>query len=226
MRLGHLLWWDIRFQVKYGFYFLYAVLTAIYLVILAVLPDSWRDNAAAIVIFSDPAAMGLFFMGAIVLLEKSRRTPCAIAVSPVQGTEYVAAKVVSLSGISLVVAAILAVSAGVEKLPLVLAGTALSSVIFTLLGIVIATRIASLNQFLIATVPMEILCFVPALLHLFKVTPAWLGSYPINACMDMVAGNAPSRLGLAFVAALIGMLFVLARRNVLGLWRSAGGGKA
>lgn len=225
MRSSHLIRWDIRFQIKYGFYFLYAVLTVLYTVILCILPDGWRDSAAAVIIFSDPAAMGLFFMGAIVLLEKSQRIPCALAVSPVKGTEYVMSKVLSLSAVSLLVAAILALVAGVDELPLVLLGTALSSVIFTLLGIVIATKIVSLNQFLIASVPVELVCFVPALLHLFKVTPAWLGAYPINACMDMVAGRTPSVPGMVMVIALIGGLFVLARGNVLALWRYAGGGK-
>ncbi|HCT90783.1 MAG TPA: ABC transporter permease, partial [Lachnospiraceae bacterium] len=46
--------------------------------------------------FSDPAAMGLFFMGAVVLLEKGQHTPCAVAVSPVRAMEYIAAKVASL----------------------------------------------------------------------------------------------------------------------------------
>lgn len=70
MRLRSLFLWDIRFQAKYGFYFLYAVLTVIYLIVLLAVPENWREKTAAILIFSDPASMGLFFMGAIVLLEK------------------------------------------------------------------------------------------------------------------------------------------------------------
>lgn len=70
MRRGSLFLWDIRFQAKYGFYFLYAALTVIYGVVLFAVPEGWREKTAAILIFSDPASMGLFFMGAIVLLEK------------------------------------------------------------------------------------------------------------------------------------------------------------
>ncbi len=70
MRLRSLFLLDMRFQAKYGFYFLYAVLTIIYVIVLLAVPESWRENIAAILIFSDPASMGLFFMGAIVLLEK------------------------------------------------------------------------------------------------------------------------------------------------------------
>ena len=126
-------------------------------------PDNWKEKAAAILIFSDPASMGLFFMGAIVLLEKSQHTTCALAVSPVHATEYVIAKVSSLSAISLVVAAILALAADADNLHIVLLGTFLSSVIFTLFGIIVATKIASLNQFILWTVPIEAVCFVPAI---------------------------------------------------------------
>ncbi len=111
MRLKKLFLLDMRFQAKYGFYFLYAVLTVIYIAVFFSLPENWKEKAAAILIFSDPASMGLFFMGAIVLLEKSQHTTCALAVSPVHATEYVIAKVSSLSAISLVVAAILALAA-------------------------------------------------------------------------------------------------------------------
>ncbi len=225
MRLRSLFLLDMRFQAKYGFYFLYAILTVIYTIILFALPENWREKAAALLIFSDPASMGLFFMGAIVLLEKSQHTPCAFAVSPVRPMEYVIAKVSSLSAISLVVAAILALVAGVNRLHIVLFGTILSSVIFTLLAIIVATKIISLNQFILWTVPVEIVCFVPAILHLFKITPAWLGYYPINVCMEMVSGHPPSAIGLFGVAALMAILLVLSKNSVLRMWSSTGGVK-
>ena len=79
MKLRRLVCGDIHFQWKYGFYFIYFVLTVIYVFGITALPDNWKHNAAAIMIYSDPAAMGLFFMGAIVLLEKSQKVLHAIA---------------------------------------------------------------------------------------------------------------------------------------------------
>ena len=225
MKFGGLLLWDMRFQAKYGFYFLYAVLTILYVILLFTFPETWSEKAAAILIFSDPAAMGLFFMGAIVLLEKSQHTPCAFAVSPVSAAEYVVAKVVSLSIISLAVAAILALSARMANLHFVLLGTVISSIIFTLLGIMVATKITSLNQFILWTVPIEIIGFIPAILHLFGITPSWLSYYPVTICMDMVMGYTPSAIGILIVVALIVILFGVAKRCVLEMWRSAGGMK-
>ncbi len=225
MRLRSLFLLDMRFQAKYGFYFLYAILTVIYTIILFALPENWREKAAAILIFSDPASMGLFFMGAIVLLEKNQHTPCAFAVSPVRPMEYVIAKISSLSAISLVVSAVLALAASVDRLHIVLLGTIISSVIFTLLAIIIATKIISLNQFILWTVPIEIVCFVPAILHLFKITPAWLRYYPVNVCMEMVSGHVPSATGIFIVIALIVILLVFSKNCVLKMWNSMGGVK-
>lgn len=225
MRLKKLFLLDMRFQARYGFYFLYAVLTVIYIIILFALPESWEEKAAAILIFSDPASMGLFFMGAIVLLEKNQHTTCALAVSPVHATEYIIAKVSSLSAISLVVAAILALSTGSDHLHIVLFGTLISSVIFTLLGIIAATKIAGLNQFILWTVPIEAVCFVPAILHLFKITPAWCRYYPVNVCMDMVSGHSSSAIGFLGAMSMTVILFVLSRFCVLKMWDSMGGVK-
>lgn len=217
-RLFHLVLWDSKFQAKYGFYFLYTVLTTIYLVLIFAFPASWKQNTATILIFSDPASMGLFFMGAIVLLEKSQHTPSSIAVSPVTESEYVVAKVISLCLIGEIVACVLALASGAQNLFLVLLGTFLASVIFTLLGIIVATKIASLNQFLVATIPLEIFGFVPPILHLFNVTPKWLKPYPFNVCMDLISGKNFYWSSLIIVLILIFALFVIAKKSVHRMW--------
>ena len=88
MRLKKLFLLDMRFQAKYGFYFLYAVLTVIYIAVLFALLENWKEKAAVILIFSDPASMGLFFMGAIVLLEKSQHTTCACKDREIYGSRH------------------------------------------------------------------------------------------------------------------------------------------
>ncbi|MDO5293689.1 MAG: hypothetical protein Q4F05_13195 [bacterium] len=70
MRLFHLIKGDVKFQYKYGFYFLYIFLIILYIFVLSLLKGRIRENTGLVMIFSDPASMGLFFMGAMVLLEK------------------------------------------------------------------------------------------------------------------------------------------------------------
>lgn len=225
MRFQNLLLWDMKFQGRYGFYLLYGILTAFYIVLLLSLPQSWKENAAALLIYSDPAAMGLFFMGAIILLEKSQRVTSFFAVSPIRVWEYVYSKVLSLSMIALLVAAILAAEVNHKSLPLLLTGTFLSSIVFTLLGIIIATKITSLNQFILATVPVEIIAFLPAILHLFDITPDFFGFYPGNVCMDLIAGRSFSGTGLILTMVLIAILFWVASRCVYKMWQTEGGVK-
>ena len=123
----------------------------------------------------------------------------------------------------MLVAAMLGATEGCSRLTMVLLGTFLSSVLFTLPGLIIASRISSLNQFLLATVPLEMLAFLPAALHLFGGTPALPGFYPANVCMDLIAGRACSAGGLILTAALIGLLYAAACQCVLKQWTGAGG---
>lgn len=225
MRLRKLILWDIKLQVKSGFYFIYAILTVFYFAIMFALPVAWRNTGAAVIIFSDPAIMGMFFMGAIILLEKSQKIPCALAVSPVLVTEYIVSKVISLCTISIIVAAALAIAAGSGNIISILLGTALSAVTFTLAGIIIASKISSLNQFFLLTVPVEIIGFVPAILHLLGISPEYFKNYPANVYIDMVSGNESSWFGFFFTIILIGVLFFFSRRSVIKMWNSVGGTK-
>lgn len=223
MRLKTMILWDVRSQMKYGIYFLYGILTVLYLGILYVMPASWWQPAAVLLILSDPGAMGLFFMGAIVLLEKSQRIPYAFAVSPVLAAEYIAAKAASLCFITLIVAFVLAAAAGMEHLGLVAAGTAFCSVMFTLLGIITAAKIHSLNQFILWTVPVEAVAFAPAVLYLFGMLPKGFQYYPVNLCLDMIAGNWPEPGGILILCLTMGVLFFLSGKSVSAMWKHAGG---
>ena len=225
MRFGHLILWEMKFQARYGFYLLYGFLTVLYTVLLFSFPESWKENAAAILIFSDPAAMGLFFMGAIILLEKSQKVTSFFSVSPLRVLEYICSKTLALNLIALFVAAVLAFSASCKSIPLVLFGTFLSGILFTLLGIIIATKISSLNQFILKTVPVEVITFVPAILHLFGVTPEFMRIYPANVCMDLVSGRDFSVIGLIFTVVLIAVLFFAAYKSVSKMWQGQGGVK-
>jgi len=225
MKMIKLILGDIRFQFKYGFYFIYAVFCALYLFLLFIFPEAWREKAASIMIYSDPAAMGLFFMGAIVLLEKSQRVLNALAVSPVKVSEYITAKIVSLVFISVLVSLVLALAAGLKNIPVVLITTALTSIIFTLLGLIVATKISSLNQYIIATVPLEIICFIPPIIYLFAPTDI-MRWYPLNGSIALISNGSQNLfydIGLLLI--VIVLLFIVAGHTTMRMWKSLGGVK-
>ena len=224
MSLVRLLRWELKFQLRYGFYFLYAVLTLFYIVLMSAFPASWRENTAALLIFTDPAAMGLFFMGALVLLEKSQRVLNALAVSPQRPEEYLLSKLTAFLLISLLVALALNLASGAGHTGQTLLGTGLASLVFSLLGLLIAVNAESLNRFLILTVPIEIVCFTPAVLYLFDACPGALEYFPVCACMALVAGRAQSPLlAVAVLLPVIALLYYFSLRAVRKMWKSVGG---
>jgi ABC-type multidrug transport system ATPase subunit len=51
MRLLHAVLADIRFQIKHGFYLVYAIITAMYLIILSFLPENILSIALPLIVF-------------------------------------------------------------------------------------------------------------------------------------------------------------------------------
>lgn len=214
---------DIYFQFKYGFYFLYIFFTILYLILLILLPQEWRKIAGSIIIYSDPAALGLFFMGAIVLLEKSQRILNALAISPVLVTEYILSKVLSICLISVIVSFILGLSAGLSNIALVLITTALSSMLFTLLGLIIGTKIKSLNQYIIASIPLEIICFLPPIIYLFRPFQI-LNWFVLSKPIVFIYGNyALSFYDVVSLTGILVLLFLYTHRTITNSWRMLGG---
>lgn len=226
MRMKNLLIGDVKFQFKYGFYFVYTIFTIIYVSLIYVLPHSWRAKVATIMVFSDPAAMGLFFMGAIVLLEKSERVLNSIAVSPVVVEEYILSKVISLSLISTIVGLIIALAADINNLILVAFGISIGSAFFTLIGLIIASNIKSLNQFIVATVPVEIICFLPPLFYLFGYKNTFMLIHPGCILVRFISGNSDYLLILTFVLLIwVASVYLIAYKNIQMMFQQTGGAK-
>ena len=165
-------------------------------------------------------------MGAIVLLEKSQKVLNAMVVSPVKVSEYILSKTVALIAISTIIALILGFVSGSNHLLGITVGTALTSAIFTMIGIIAATKISNLNQFLIVIMPIEIVCFVPPIVGLFVKLPYLFRFFPFTACMNLITGKSvllsPDTV---LVIATLMILYMVARHTVEHMWKSLGGVK-
>lgn len=226
MRTKALLIGDVRFQYKYGFYFIYLVFTLIYISLLYALPETWRDQAAVLMIFSDPAAMGLYFMGAIVLFEKSERVLNSIAISPVKPLEYVTAKLISLAIISTIVGWLIGVFGGVVENPLFfLLGVFLGSCLFSAVGLMVAASIGTLNQFIVATIPAELIINVPAIAYLFGWKPGWLILHPGASIIELCQNGPNAWLAAIILAAWVVITAGFARHTVTKSLQALGGVK-
>lgn len=223
MRLFHLVISNIKFQYTYGFYYLYTIFSVVYLFILTLIPNPWKELASTIMIYSDPSALGLFFMGAIILLENSENILHAIAVSPITVKEYIISKVISLGFISCIVALAIAFASKHNNIPLLLITTFLTSSIFTLLGIIISTKTTSLNQYLLFTIPILLITFIPPLIALFY-SSFLLHYFPLSSSVHILSGGTTNLyydIGVLIVTILV--LYKTAIKMTTNMWRKLGG---
>lgn len=228
LRLLAIIKGDIRFQWKYGFYYIYILLVLLYLGILSLLPGEVKEIAGHMMIYSDPAAMGMFFMGAIVLLEKSQRVLNSIAVSPVTPMEYILGKMCSIGMISLLVALVLISAIGVKHILMASWGIVSASFIFTLCGIIVGTKINSLTGYMVATVPFELIGFLPPIARRlgFAEDSVWFLLHPGCAQMQLLEGRR-EYLPVSMISSVVWViiLVMIAKRCVEKMFQSVGGVK-
>lgn len=224
MKTKALLFSDIRFQFRYGFYGVYLVFTLVYIGLLHVLPAAWRQDAALVMIFTDPAAMGLFFMGAIVLYEKNERVLDSIAVSPVRPVDYVLSKLLSISVIAMLTALVIGAAAGVLQAPLrFLVSVFLCSSLFSALGLIAACKIKTLNQFFLVTMPIELLAMLPALLWMFWLPNPLFVLHPGVSTLMLCADTGPTLPALLSLLVWTVLFGFLAVKTVTKMLLSVGG---
>ncbi|CAM3643585.1 ABC transporter permease [Marinicrinis lubricantis] len=140
---------DVRFQWRHGFYAAYVLVCLLYIVLLFQLPERWKESAAVIILFSDPAALGFFFIGGIILLEKSQGIYSPLFITPIRLGSYLWSKALSLGMLSVVAGGSIHVihfPMGYESI-YVFSGLLLSSIFFTLLGTGVAAACHTLNRF-------------------------------------------------------------------------------
>ncbi len=224
MRIRSLIIGDVRFQLKYGFYLLYFFFSILYIILVYVFPVAWRERAAILMIFSDPAAMGLYFMGAIVLFEKSERVLNSIAISPVKPFEYVISKLSSIGIISVVSASAIGLGSGIIESPFYfVVGVFFCSCLFSAVGLVIACKINTLNQFIVATIPAEILINLPALAWLFGLKKDWLLIHPGVCLIELCSGSPHTFPALIILLLWTALIAKYAERSVSKMLKSVGG---
>ena len=188
MRLVSAIKQEVLFQFRHGFYYIYLFLSVVYIVILKLLPEDIKAIVLPILIFSDPAVAGFFFLGAMILLERGQRTLEGLFVTPLTVIEYFLTKIIAFVILSLVTCLfiILIVSGiNVNFLPVVL-GIFLGSVLFTLLGFPFAASAKSVNHYFIIAGFFFSVFSIPVL-DFLKIVPSPVFSFfPTMAVIRLV----------------------------------------
>lgn len=208
MRLLHVLKNDIRYQARYGFYFIYLLLTIVYILILNQINDpAIKSLAGTLIILSDPAVLGYFFIGGIWLLEKEEGLHSYAAIAPMKTSEYVLCKIISLGIVSTCSATLIAgiTMPWVNLLSLV-GIVFLSSCFFTLIGLLLATFAKTVNGYLMISVPPALLLLTPSVLSVFGIHLPFASVIPGTLVFNLIS-NTLNNHTQPILFSLIGLLF-------------------
>jgi len=152
--LAAMLAWDVCIQARYGFYAVYAVVTGFYLVVLDALPASLVDRALVLVVVTDTAVLGFYFIGALVLIEKREGVLDALLVTPLGLRGYLLSKAASLTLLATLASGVVVGfthGTRVAVAPL-LAGVALTASLFVLVGVAAVARFDTVNRYFFGAV--------------------------------------------------------------------------
>lgn len=162
--------WDVVWQARNGFYWASVCVVVLLGGLLSALPDDAGANAA---LWVPALAVGMlqvttfFFVAGLLLLERSERTLTALAVSPISPAGYLTVRMVTL--IALATAETMSVvwmAFGlINTWPLVVAATAAMGVVYTGIGVLVASRYSSINRLLLPASMVITVLLLPLLPH-------------------------------------------------------------
>jgi fluoroquinolone transport system permease protein len=209
---------DVRLQWRQGFYGAYLLLTVLYVLILRQIPEGVARWLTPLVIFSDPAVVGFFFIGGVVLLERADRTLDALFVTPLRVPEYLLAKIGSLGAMAVATSLLIALGAGLRFRPVpLLLGITLTASLAVLAGIALVSRFESLNRFAWVGGLAISLFSLPLLAWFGVVGWGWVAPLPTAASVALIGGAfGEPALGPAGVA--LGTAWLLAWNLAAWLW--------
>lgn len=148
-RLGSMVRRDVELQYRYGFYAVYVVLIALFVLALRQVPEASLVLALVVVLFGDQGFLGFYFVGSLVLFEKREGVLDALVTSPLRPREYLLSKVLSLTALALVASTtITALTYGTGFDPLFfLLAMVLTSALFVFVGFIAVSRFDSINAY-------------------------------------------------------------------------------
>lgn len=208
-RFGASLWTQIVYQHRNGFYVASLVTIALFVALLAGLPETF-DQATRRVVFGVFTVFAVqittfFFVGGILLLERGEGVLSALAVSPLEASEFVMARTVTLAALATAEASIVVLAlARVEvSVALFVAGTGALSLLLTFAGVVFFSRYGTLNEALAPSVLATIVLSAPALGFAWA-SPVW-NLHPTYAAMQLVgAAFGMAQFGVLEIFSLVG----------------------
>jgi fluoroquinolone transport system permease protein len=170
-QLKYMLKWDLILQSRYKIIHLSILSVIIYYISLVAIPSINNTEFKTMYLFFDPALLGIMFIGALVLFEKTENTLEALTVTPIKTRTYFLSKIISLTILSVVSGFLfLFLSHGIHfQYFYMITGIVLTSVLLIILGFILVARCNSINEYLVMMMMAFLLLFIPPLLDIFGI---------------------------------------------------------
>lgn len=229
-RLAAVIGLEARLQRRYGLWTAFVAVTTVWVALLRALPAPVRPTAAPLVLVFEAVVVGLLPAGALTLFERAERVPGPLAVTPLRAVERLAARVGLLTLATLLMTAVIVVTAGVGPAgvrpdPLtLLAGLVPGTVLVLCVALVVAPRFRSLTDYVLG-VQVPLLPLGLPVLPLLGVgaSPLWW-LLPTHATFTLIAGayrGATVATVAGGLAVQLAWIAVLAPRAARALRRAA-----
>lgn len=190
MRLVNMILQDMKFQYRQGFYPVYFLVAIVYTVILRNMPMEYRSIFTAFVILTDTSMLGMFFVGAVLLMEREQGLMEGLFASPLKTGEYLSAKVISFSLLAVGVTYGIIFAGGVEiRSYLLLTGMILLNVFFfTLLGMGAGAKVKSVNGYMMTVSFYSMIFVVPFLKYIYDFDSIFMYLFPTKGMLLLMEG--------------------------------------
>ena len=193
---------DLTLLYRNGFFYAAAVVAAILIFVLRMLPPDFAAWALPLFLLGNFATNGFYFAAGMMLLEKAERTLDVQFVTPLRSTEYVAAKLIALSLLTLVETGVIVVASGHGRYLLLGLSTVALTAVLGQLGLLMVTRYRSINEFLMPSVLVTYVVMLPVVDLLDLWDSALLYLHPLYPPMVLLEAAFRPVSGLETAVAL------------------------
>ncbi|MBT3321177.1 MAG: ABC transporter permease [Anaerolineae bacterium] len=189
-RLNSTIQWDMRLQWRNGFYYAAIAMVVMYLLVFSQIP---KDNLVwlfPLMLMGNMVVGTFYFMGGLVLLEKNEGSIEARVITPLRPTEYITAKVATLTGLAVLESGLIViVSYGLYvNWFALLAGVMETALFFCLAGFIIVVRYDSINEYLLPSILYTTLIGFPLVAYLAGWDHWLLYLHPMQATLTLIEG--------------------------------------
>ena len=235
--LKNMLKWEYTLLYRYKIIHISILSVVLYFLTTQAISDMNNTVFHSLLLFFDPAIIGIMFVGALVLFEKSENVLQALVITPMKTDDYLLSKITALTILSIISASIFVTllyvfsNVNFNVIYLVL-GVILTSVMLILVGFIFVSRLKSINEYLMAMVILFLGLTFPPMLQLSGLYESMIFYlWPTQASFELFIGvfNEASLesweivYGIGYQIFWIVLLFYFARRAFYKYIVSRGG---